>query len=189
MKELIYKIFSLPLFPLIGALYLCCPISIRALITADLRRWAEWQSMDCSMLTFAQLFLRLREFRNVVYHRLYWRKYPWAWIFRGQTNLTLACSNIGPGLIVQHGYSTVVVAKSIGANFHVNQCVNIVWNQDKRATIGDNVTVCAGAIVVGDVKIGNNVTIGAGAVVVNDVPNNSLVIGNPMRILSRDNYN
>lgn len=185
MKELIYRIFSIPLIPLIGILYLFCPISIKLLIISDLKRWADWQSMRYSIFTFARLFLCLNEFRSVVYHRLNWRKYPWAWIFRGQTNLTIACKQIGPGLIVQHGYSTVVVAQSIGADFHVNQCVNIVWNQDRRATIGNNVTVCAGAIVVGGVNIGDNVTIGAGAVVVRDIPSNCIAVGNPARIIKK----
>lgn len=49
--------------------------------------------------------------------------------------------------------------------------------------IGDDVSVFAHAIIVGDVKIGNNVTIGAGAVVAKDVPDNAVVVGNPARVI------
>ena len=37
--------------------------------------------------------------------------------------------------------------------------------------------------IIGDITIGNNVTIGAGAVVVKDVPDNAVVVGNPARII------
>lgn len=133
------------------------------------------------------MFAHLREFRNVVYKRIGPISILVSWLWRRQINLTLACDDIGPGLIIQHGYSTVVCAKRIGCNFRVNQCVNIVWNGDKCPTIGDNVSVYTGAIIVGDVRIGSNVTIGAGAVVVKDVPDNSLVVGNPMRIINKSN--
>ena len=33
------------------------------------------------------------------------------------------------------------------------------------------------------ITIGNNVTIGAGAVVVKDVPDNAVVVGNPARVI------
>jgi serine O-acetyltransferase len=97
----------------------------------------------------------------------------------------LACDNIGPGIIVQHGYSTIVCAERIGCNFWVNQCVNVVWNGNECCRIGDNVKILTAATIVGGVTIGNNVTIGAGAVVVKDVPDNCLVVGNPMRIILR----
>lgn len=185
MRSLFYSVISVPLLPLAWLLAALCPKASKRLILADSQRWTTWQSMPCSMLSFCHLFLRLREFRSVVYRRLGWRQYPLRFIFPGQANLTLACQDIGPGLIVQHGYSTVVAAKRVGSNFHVNQCVNIVWNEDQQPTIGDNVTVCAGAIVVGGVTIGDNVTIGAGAVVVKDVPSDSIVVGNPARIISK----
>lgn len=54
--------------------------------------------------------------------------------------------------------------------------------------IGDNVIIYAGACVVGGIKIGNNVIIGANTVVTTDVPDNSLVVGNPARILPRKKY-
>lgn len=185
MENLFYKLYSIILSPLSFAIFYLSPKSSKTLIKYDFIRWADWQSMPANIITFGFLFAKLKEFRSVIYQRLGWRKYPWNLIFKGQTNLLIACKNIGPGLIVQHGYSTVVVAESIGRNFHVNQCVNIVWNGDKRCTIGDNVMVCAGAIIVGGIKIGDNVTIGAGAVVVKDVPSNSTIVGNPSRIITQ----
>ena len=37
--------------------------------------------------------------------------------------------------------------------------------------------------IIGDVSIGNNVTVGAGSVVVQDVPDNAVVVGNPAKII------
>lgn len=45
--------------------------------------------------------------------------------------------------------------------------------------IGNNVSVYTNAVVAGGITIGDNVRIAAGAVVLQDVPSNSLVYGNP----------
>ena len=50
-------------------------------------------------------------------------------------------------------------------------------------TIGDNVTICPGAKIIGKITIGNNVTIGPNSVVVKDVPDNAVVVGIPAKIL------
>lgn len=49
--------------------------------------------------------------------------------------------------------------------------------------IGDNVFIGNGAIILPGTTIGNNVIVGAGAVVGSDVPDNSVVVGNPAKIL------
>lgn len=49
--------------------------------------------------------------------------------------------------------------------------------------IGNNVFVGAGSTVLCDTKIGDNVIIGAGSVVTHDVPSNSVVAGNPAKIV------
>ncbi len=172
------------LFP-VCLYYLLLRIDIRRIISQDFHRWIHWKGLPCSLLSFSLLFAQYPEFRSVVYKRIGWCQLFVCWLLRGEHNLSLACNCIGPGLVVQHGYSTIVCAHRIGKNFHVNQCVNIVWNGNEQCTIGDNVTVCVGAIIVGGVTIGNDVTVGAGAVVVKDVPDNSLVVGNPMRIIPR----
>lgn len=50
-------------------------------------------------------------------------------------------------------------------------------------TIGDNVFIGTGAIILKGVRIGNNSVIGAGSVVTKDVPDNAIVAGNPAKLI------
>lgn len=50
-------------------------------------------------------------------------------------------------------------------------------------TIGDNVWIGGGAIILPGVEIGNNVVIGAGSVVTKSIPDNVVAVGNPCRII------
>ncbi len=50
--------------------------------------------------------------------------------------------------------------------------------------IGDNVFIGMNAIILKGVHIGSNVVIGAGAVVYKDIPDNSIVSGNPARVIT-----
>ena len=50
-------------------------------------------------------------------------------------------------------------------------------------TIGDDVWIGAGAIILPGVAIGNKAVIGAGSVVTKDVPESCVVAGNPARII------
>lgn len=52
-------------------------------------------------------------------------------------------------------------------------------------TIGDNVWICTGAIVLPGVTIGENSVIGAGSVVTKDIPPNSLAVGNPCKVIRK----
>ncbi|MFC9730386.1 sugar O-acetyltransferase [Streptomyces roseolus] len=53
----------------------------------------------------------------------------------------------------------------------------------KPITIGDNVWLGGGAIVLAGVTIGDNSVIGAGSVVTKDVPANVVAVGNPARVI------
>lgn len=58
-----------------------------------------------------------------------------------------------------------------------------------RVDIGDNVFIGDGSTILPNTQIGNRVVIGAGAVVAKNIPDNSVVIGNPCKIIcSYDDY-
>lgn len=100
-------------------------------------------------------------------------------------------SNIGPGFQIVHSVGLVIGPEVIaGRNFRIHQSVTIGMrerqnNGRKTPLIGDNVTVFAGAAVLGPIKIGDNVKIGANAVVINDVPSNVIVGGVPAKIIKK----
>jgi maltose O-acetyltransferase len=52
-------------------------------------------------------------------------------------------------------------------------------------TIGDNVWLGGGAIVLADVTIGDDTVVGAGAVVTKDLPARVLAVGSPARVIRR----
>lgn len=56
----------------------------------------------------------------------------------------------------------------------------------RHPTLEDGVLVGVGASVLGNITLGKNVKVGGGAVVVDDVPDNSTVVGIPGRIVVRD---
>ena len=55
----------------------------------------------------------------------------------------------------------------------------------KDITVGKNVWIGGGAIIVSGVTIGDNAVIGAGSVVVKDIPANVIAVGNPCRVLRK----
>lgn len=59
-------------------------------------------------------------------------------------------------------------------------------DQNIAPVIGDDVTIGAGARVLGDVRIGNGVTIGANAVVTRDIPPGATVVGADRIVATRD---
>lgn len=99
----------------------------------------------------------------------------------------MSSNQIGKGLMIWHGYSTVLNAKRIGEDFQIWQNVTLgkktTQEIDDRPTLGDRVSVCTGAVVVGDITIGNDVIIGANATVVKNLPNNVTAIGMAARIV------
>ncbi len=52
-------------------------------------------------------------------------------------------------------------------------------------TIGDNVWICAGALILPGVTIGEGSIIGAGSVVTKDIPSKCLAVGNPCKVIRK----
>ena len=100
--------------------------------------------------------------------------------------LFINTKNIGKGFFIEHGFSTIISAESIGTNFHINQNCTIGWTKKGAPVIGNNVTIGCNAVVIGKITIGDNVIVGAGAIVTKSIPDNCVVIGNPARIIKRN---
>ncbi len=56
-------------------------------------------------------------------------------------------------------------------------------DEDKRTTIGHDVWIGTGAIIMQGVQVGTGAVIGAGAIVTRDVPPYAIVGGNPARLI------
>jgi maltose O-acetyltransferase len=57
------------------------------------------------------------------------------------------------------------------------------WEAAEPITIGDNVWLGGGAIVLPGVTIGENTVVGAGSVVTRDLPADVVAVGNPARVI------
>lgn len=86
---------------------------------------------------------------------------------------------------LMHGGLGIIVHKHarIGENTLIYQNVTIAGSNGKAPTIGKNVLVGAGAIIIGDVEIGDNVKIGANAVVTSNIYSGSTAVGVPATVL------
>lgn len=154
---------------------------------ADLTRWKsilKIESKDVSAL--AKLLWEYEEYRNLFIYRNQERWLYRTWVklvYRPMNTLYIEAGEIGGGLFIQHGFSTVIAAKSIGENCWINQQVTIGYNGDKSPIIGNNVMITCGAKVLGGITVGDNVVIGANAVVIRDVEVGAVMGGVPARKL------
>lgn len=186
MRRLYITIYKLLLIPHV---FLYLKSNNREDIDKDIARWAMSKGVQKGKISLLLDFLaNSPDFRTIFYFRnrgvfaqvlnLYCRKEKY---FRIDIS-----TKLGGGILTGHPYSTILNADSIGENFYVNHLVTVGEEKGKRPTIGNNVSVNTGAIIIGGITIGDNSVIGAGAVVVKDVPGNCVVVGNPSRIIKKD---
>jgi serine O-acetyltransferase len=160
------------------------------IIKADLVRWAKEWGLE-QPRTLNEFALRLiyfmtfaPEFRNVFYMRGGAKAKLFSWLCKPLVTLEIEATNIGSGLFIQHGGGTYISADRIGDNCWINQQVTIGYsNRTDRPTIGDNVKICAGAKIIGKVRIGDNATVGLNTVVIDNVAPNTTVFGMPAKVV------
>lgn len=160
----------------------------KKIIQSDTIRWLKSCKINYYRpIGFIYLLSFNPEFRNLFYKRIGLLGNILNIFCPKMSTLFIATENIGEGLFIQHGFATYIAAKSIGKNCWINQQVTIGYSISTDCPILlDNVTISAGAKVIGKVTIGNNSIVGANAVVVKDIPDNCVVVGVPAYIIKRN---
>ena len=102
-------------------------------------------------------------------------------------------ATIGTNVFIDHGIGVVIGETTIiGNNVTIYQGVTlggVSLNPGKRhPTIEDDVTIGAGAKILGNITIGKGSKIGANSVVVSNVPPFSTVVGIPGKVIKRKDY-
>lgn len=105
-----------------------------------------------------------------------------------QTQIFIAPNSVGPGFhLVHRGFRHILSGSRIGKNCEILPMVLMGKKSpdltDYHITIGDNCYISTGVTILAPITIGNNVTIAAGAVVTKDVPDNTVVAGVPAKVV------
>jgi len=98
----------------------------------------------------------------------------------------IASTSIGKGLVVFHGQGLIVNGDTvIGDNVTLrhNTTIGNAREGSKCPVIENNVDIGANCVVIGNITIGANSVVGAGSVVVKSIPPNSVVVGNPAKVI------
>ena len=161
---------------------------------------AAYQARDPAARSKLEIFLLYPGVHAVLYHRLA------HWLYEHHRFFLARCvsqwsrfwtgieihpgARIGHRLVIDHG-SGIVIGETteIGDDVMLYHGVTLggqVLTQTKRhPTIGNGVTVGAGAKVLGPITIGDNSAIGANAVVTKDAPADSILTGIPAKVRPR----
>lgn len=181
--------------------YLCTMCSKQKhLIQADVTRWNEIDQINFNLFESLNWYLTYKkEFRNLLQHRL---KNPSRTLvsfvhfaiarilWKPLETLYIYTEDIGGGLYIQHGFSTIITAKKIGKNCRIYQQVTIGYKQGAcPPVLEDNVSVTCGAKVLGDITMHTGSLAAAGAVVIKDVPENAIVAGVPAKVIGYKDEN
>ncbi|WP_458449409.1 serine acetyltransferase [Fibrobacter sp.] len=105
-----------------------------------------------------------------------------------KTGIFISPNTCGAGLLLPHpGSIRISGIVRMGENCTILPSV-LFGRRRPEATgnivVGDDCYFGAGSTIIGPLTIGNNVTIGAGAVVTKDMPSNSVVGGIPAKVIS-----
>ena len=122
-----------------------------------------------------------------LFYRLFLKRYSVKYGFQ----IPLS-ARIGEGFYIGHFGTIVISSKAIiGKNCNIAHGVTIgKANRGKLKgypTIGNNVWIGTGSVIVGNVSIGSDILIAPNSFVNFDVPDHSLVIGNPAKIIPKEN--
>ena len=116
------RILAMINYPRTLPVYLCVMLSKqKQLIKADVKRWNEINGIDLGLFQSINWYMTYKkEFRNLIQHRLKnpsrsfmsFAHFAIARIlWKPMENLYIYTEDIGGGLYLQHGFSTIITAK------------------------------------------------------------------------------
>ncbi|SJZ58956.1 serine O-acetyltransferase [Cetobacterium ceti] len=126
-----------------------------------------------------------RIIKKILYY--FYRIYSFLFGFQ----ISLECK-IGKGLNINH-WGSIVINPGVELGENINLHPGITIGQENRGKrkgapiIGNSVWIGANVVIVGKINIGNNVLISPNTFINFDVPDNSIVIGNPGKIIKSEN--
>ena len=155
---------------------------------------------DPAARSSTEVFLAYSGVHAVWGYRVAHRLWNWRWFLAARLHSQLVraltgveihpAATIGRRLFIDHGMGvvigeTAVVGDDVVLYHGVTLGGTSSVRERRHPTIGDRVTVGAGASVLGPVSIGHDSIVGANAVVVRDAPPNSVLTGIPARVRPR----
>lgn len=158
---------------------------MKELLEQDLCRYADRKGMS----EFQKYFRLAQSTPQGIRKKWYEYKYRKESI-RTLNEIPLEVS-IGGGMYMGHPTSITINSKAVlGKNINIHKGVTIGGEsrgeRQGNPTIGDNVWIGIGAVIVGKIMIGNDVLIAPNSYVNCDVPEHSVVFGNPCIIKYKD---
>jgi serine O-acetyltransferase len=136
---------------------------------------------------FRKVVQHRKSFLKMIFFRVLKRRYRFKYGYEISHD-----AQIGEGFFLSPHCGPVIIGPiKIGKNCNIAHSVTIgrSYRGGKlgRPTIGDRVWIGTGSVIVGEITIGSDVMIAPNAFVNFDVPDNSLVIGNPGKIIRKEN--
>lgn len=105
-------------------------------------------------------------------------------VFLDCNRITLGANGlIGPAVQIYTAFHPLRAAERLQQQGHDDNQMLFCKTQALPVTIGDNVWIGGGSIIMPGVTIGDNVTVGAGSLVTRDIPANTLAMGSPARVV------
>ena len=160
---------------------------VQSVMERDPAAKSKWEVLLCYPYVKAMAYHRIAHKQYLKGHMVLAR-----WISQHARHVTgieiHPGATIGKGFFIDHGNGVVIGETTIiGDNVTVYQGVTLGGTGKdtgkRHPTIGNNVTIGAGAKVLGPFRVGDNSRVAAGAVVLNEVPDNATAVGVPARVV------